>query len=34
MEAKVERTLKEHTRWMVGGWLSVMLAFIAVWIRG
>jgi hypothetical protein len=34
MEARIERTLREHTRWMVGCWLSVMLAFLALWTRG
>ena len=34
METTLERTLKEHTRWMVGAWLSVMLAIIALSLRG
>ena len=34
METTLERTLKEHTRWMVGAWLSVILTILAVSLRG
>jgi uncharacterized protein YPO0396 len=31
--AKLERRLGEQTRWLVGIWLTVILAAVAVWIR-
>jgi hypothetical protein len=33
MEATVKRTLKEHTRWMVGAWVSLLIAIIGLWFR-
>jgi hypothetical protein len=33
LDAKLERRLGEQTRWLVGIWLTVILAAVAVWIR-
>ena len=33
LDAKLERRLGEQTRWLVGIWLTVILAAVAMWIR-
>jgi DNA repair exonuclease SbcCD ATPase subunit len=33
LDAKLERRLGEQTRWLVGIWLTVVLAAVAIWIR-
>ena len=34
MEARLERGLQKQTRWMVGAWLSLLIAIIGLWFRG
>ena len=34
LNAKIERRLGDQTRWLVGIWLTVILAAVAVWVRG
>lgn len=34
LDAKLERRLGEQTRWLVGIWLTVILAAAAMWVRG
>jgi hypothetical protein len=33
LDARLERRLGEQTRWLVGIWLTVILAAVAIWIR-
>jgi DNA anti-recombination protein RmuC len=33
LDAKLERRLGEQTRWLVGIWLTVILAAVAIWLR-
>ena len=33
LDAKLERRLGEQTRWLVGIWLTVILAAVAMWIQ-
>ena len=34
LDGKLERRLGEQTRWLVGIWLTVILAAVALWLKG